>query len=102
MEIGAHSLNHPDLTTLDPGEMARQIRRSKEDIEERIGSIVTSFCYPAGRYHAAAVAEVRAAGYTNAVTTRWDDDYSDIAALPRRRVAGATTAEELLWIVGAQ
>ena len=40
-------------------------------------------------------AMVRASGYLNATTTRWDNDTSDMMALPRRRVAGLRAPFEL-------
>ncbi|MEN9935889.1 MAG: hypothetical protein RLZZ387_2468 [Chloroflexota bacterium] len=99
MEIGAHSVSHPDLTTLDAAELARQVGEVKAVLEARLGVRVTSFCYPAGRYAPHVVEAARAAGYESATTTRWDNDYGDLLALPRRRVAGGTTAEDLGWIV---
>jgi peptidoglycan/xylan/chitin deacetylase (PgdA/CDA1 family) len=89
----------PDLTTLDAAELGRQVAEAKREIEARLGVRVVSFCYPAGRYSGAVVEAVRAAGYESATTTRWDNDYGDLLALPRRRVSGGTTAEELGWIV---
>lgn len=88
MEIGAHTLDHLDLTQIAPADAQTQIRQSKLDIEAKIGVAVNSFCYPAGRYNGDVAVWVRAAGYTNATTTRWDDDYSDIFGLPRRRIEG--------------
>jgi peptidoglycan/xylan/chitin deacetylase (PgdA/CDA1 family) len=88
MEIGAHTLDHLDLTTLDLGELRRQIEQSKLGIEMELGVPVTSFCYPAGRYNGDVAGQVTASGYTNATTTRWDNDYSDPFGLPRRRVEG--------------
>ncbi len=101
MEIGAHSMSHPDLTRLDAAELTRQVVASKQLLEERLGTTVESFCYPAGRYTSATIAAVQAAGYTSAVTTRWDSDIRDMLALPRRRIAGGTSAEALLWITAA-
>jgi peptidoglycan/xylan/chitin deacetylase (PgdA/CDA1 family) len=99
MEIGAHSISHPDLTTLDAFGLARQLNEPKAEIEARLGVRVVSFCYPAGRYNGAVIEAVRAAGYENATTTRWDNDYSDLLALPRRRVSGGTTGDEVGWMV---
>jgi peptidoglycan/xylan/chitin deacetylase (PgdA/CDA1 family) len=99
MEIGSHSVSHPDLTTLDATELLRQVAGSRAELEARLGVRAVSFCYPAGRYSAAVLEAVRAAGYESATTTRWDNDYGDALALPRRRVAGGTTAEEIGWIV---
>jgi peptidoglycan/xylan/chitin deacetylase (PgdA/CDA1 family) len=68
-EIDAHSLTHPDLTTLNGGELRRQVAGSRRWIRRRLGVPVDFFCYPAGRYDAAVVAAVRAAGFLGATTT---------------------------------
>ena len=99
MEIGAHSVDHLNLTSLDSAEASRQIAQSKADIERGLGINVTSFCYPAGLYDAAIEEQVRAAGFLSATTTRWDSDYSDPLALPRRRVAGGTGVDRFVGIV---
>ena len=68
--IGAHSRTHPDLRACSPGNLEREVRGSKEDLEDLLAKPVTSFAYPTGltdeRVHAAVVA----AGFTSAVTTR--------------------------------
>lgn len=99
MEIGAHSISHLNLTTLDQAGAADEIGRSKAEIDSRLGISVTSFCYPAGFYDATIEALVQAAGYANATTTRWDADYSDQLALPRRRVSGDTSIDGFVGIV---
>ncbi len=99
MEIGAHTIDHLDLRTLDPTEMLRQIAQSKSDLESKLRISVTSFCYPAGFYDPAIEEMVRASGYLNATTTRWDNDTSDMMALPRRRIAGGTALDAFAWII---
>jgi peptidoglycan/xylan/chitin deacetylase (PgdA/CDA1 family) len=99
MQIGAHSVDHLDLTQLDPQSAAWQIAQSGAELARGLGIDITSFCYPAGLYDAAIVAQTRAAGYQSAVTTRWDSDISDLFALPRRRVAGNTSAESFAALV---
>jgi peptidoglycan/xylan/chitin deacetylase (PgdA/CDA1 family) len=99
MEIGSHTLDHMMLTRLDSGEMQRQIVQSKADLEQHLGMPIRSFSYPVGDYDWAVEEQVRSAGFENATSTRWDDNYSDVLGLPRRRVAGGTTVEELMWIV---
>jgi peptidoglycan/xylan/chitin deacetylase (PgdA/CDA1 family) len=69
-EIDAHSLTHPDLTTLDARELRRQVAGSRLWIRRRLGIPVDFFCYPAGDYDAEVVAAVRAAGFRGATTTR--------------------------------
>jgi len=99
MEIGAHTSDHLNLPTLDPTDMLRQIAQSKSDLESKLQISVTSFCYPAGFYDPAIEDMVRASGYLNATTTRWDNDTSDIMGLPRRRVSGGTALDAFAWIV---
>jgi peptidoglycan/xylan/chitin deacetylase (PgdA/CDA1 family) len=69
-EIDAHSLTHPDLTTLDSRELRRQVAGSRLWIRRRLGVPVDFFCYPSGAYDAQVVAAVRAAGFRGATTTR--------------------------------
>jgi len=51
IEFGSHTLTHPDLTRLDSGEIEHEIRQSKEIIEDFLGTPVSSFAYPYGRYN---------------------------------------------------
>jgi peptidoglycan/xylan/chitin deacetylase (PgdA/CDA1 family) len=99
MEIGAHTVNHPDLVNEDPAVSEYEIVQSKADLEQHLGINVTSFCYPTGLYNWSVEEQTRAAGYLNATTTRWDSDYSDMLALPRRRISGGTGTEGFAAIV---
>jgi len=99
MEIGAHTVGHPDLTTLDWETAGFEIAQSKAELDQRLGINVTSFCYPTGLYNAGIEEQVRASGYLNATTTRWDSDTSDIMALPRRRISGGMALDGFAWIV---
>src|SRR3989344_6003683 len=47
-EIGAHTLTHPDLRKLSKEEKMREIKGSKEWLEDMLGKEVVSFCYPSG------------------------------------------------------
>lgn len=69
-EIGSHTLTHPHLTRLTPTESAQEIELGKVALEDTLGSVVTSFCYPYGMYRAEHVALVRAAGFSVARTVR--------------------------------
>jgi peptidoglycan/xylan/chitin deacetylase (PgdA/CDA1 family) len=99
MEIGAHTVSHLDLTSLDWGTAGYEIAQSKADIEHHLGGSVLSFCYPTGLYNPTIEEQVRSAGYSSATTTRWDSDYGDILALPRRRVSGETSLDGFAAIV---
>ncbi len=69
MEIGAHTLTHPDLTRLSPDAMRREIRGSMERLEDSLGEPVRSFCYPFGAHNRAVVDRVAECGLSFARTT---------------------------------
>jgi peptidoglycan/xylan/chitin deacetylase (PgdA/CDA1 family) len=93
-ELDAHSLTHPDLTTLDAAALRRELAGSRAALRRRFGVPVDAFCYPAGHFDATVQAAVRAAGYRAATTELpgaakpSDDPY----ALPRVRVDGGESA----------
>lgn len=73
MQIGAHTVSHPILATLDAGEKRREIVESKQVLETILGEPVDLFAYPNGKpgedYDAESVRIVREAGFTAALTT---------------------------------
>ena len=69
-EVDAHTLTHPDLTTVGAAQLQNEVGGSRRAIRRLYGIPVNTFCYPAGRYNAAVIAAVRAAGYKAATTTR--------------------------------
>ncbi|HWP43533.1 MAG TPA: polysaccharide deacetylase family protein [Blastocatellia bacterium] len=48
VEIGSHTLTHPDLRRLPAREAANEIKSSRAEIEDRLGQPVESFAYPFG------------------------------------------------------
>ena len=83
-EIGAHSMTHPHLDCLPHDQAYREIRDSKDVLEQVLGQVVDTFAYPHG-YHSRATKElVMAAGYRSATAVRnalshADDDRYAIA-----------------------
>lgn len=69
MEIGAHTRSHPRLTRCADAELHDEVRGCKADLEDRLGSAVTQFCYPYGDVDDRVAAVVRDAGYAAATTT---------------------------------
>jgi peptidoglycan/xylan/chitin deacetylase (PgdA/CDA1 family) len=68
-ELGAHTMTHPDLSTLSYEDCLREIRDSRLALEEIGGSAVVTFAYPFGFYGPAAIAAARDSGMIAAVTT---------------------------------
>lgn len=69
-EIGAHTLNHPDLTLLHRRDKREEIEGSKNWLEDVTGDAVPMFCYPFGRFDAEIKRLVAEAGFVGARTTR--------------------------------
>lgn len=99
--ISSHSVNHPDLTALDRGEMVRQITGSKAEIRSDIGPDPQVFVYPYGRFNETISAEVLRAGYIGArgVSRGFNTPETDPYVLLIQLVENTTTADELCgWI----
>ncbi|WCB92864.1 hypothetical protein DSM104299_01564 [Baekduia alba] len=102
-EVDAHSLTHPDLTTIDAAALKREVAGSRDAIRRAFGVPVDAFCYPAGKYDAAVEAAVRAAGY-RAATTEVPGAArpgGDRLALPRIRVNATDSAATVVHNVQA-
>ncbi|MBU6282259.1 polysaccharide deacetylase family protein [bacterium] len=69
VEMGAHTISHPELPGLPDDALRREIVGSKEEIEHRLGRPVSSFCYPRGRFDARVERAVADAGFAIACTT---------------------------------
>ncbi len=98
MEIGSHSLSHPDLASLDIASAQKQITDSKLE--------ATVFCYPAGKFNETVVSLVKEAGYLAAVTTKFGIANQDSNLLELRRVrienGSAETLKEKIEAAYAQ
>ena len=68
MELGSHSLTHPDLRGLDDRALEREVRESKAAVEEVTGRPCRTFAYPYGLYDERVTQAVEAAGYELAFT----------------------------------
>lgn len=84
IELGAHTMDHLDLTTLVAEEAARQMANCRKEMEDRLGQPVTAFAYPYGRCNAAVKALAQeqfrlACGVRTALAERGADRYE----LPR-------------------
>ncbi len=72
VEIGAHTLTHPQLSALGADAQREEIRGSRTVLQEAVGASVTSFAYPYGApsdYTRETVALVAEAGFSGACAT---------------------------------
>jgi peptidoglycan/xylan/chitin deacetylase (PgdA/CDA1 family) len=82
--VGAHTVHHPDLSTLSPEEAERELRDCRASLEDHIGQAVETFAYPYGVWNPAirlAVSRQFRVGCGTAL--RFVNSRSDPFVLPR-------------------
>jgi peptidoglycan/xylan/chitin deacetylase (PgdA/CDA1 family) len=67
-ELAAHTIDHSDLTTLDPAALKRETAGARQILRHEYDVPVKDFCYPAGQFDPTVIAAVEAAGYVTATT----------------------------------
>jgi peptidoglycan/xylan/chitin deacetylase (PgdA/CDA1 family) len=96
-ELGAHTMTHPDLTTLDAAALTEEVAGSRKLLRKRFSVAVDAFCYPAGKYDGTVIAAVEKAGYASATTV--EEGLAGPGDEPftrhRIRVNGSDSAESL-------
>jgi peptidoglycan/xylan/chitin deacetylase (PgdA/CDA1 family) len=74
IEFGAHTMTHPAMSRLEPQEAERELRESKQLIEERLQTPIRDFAYPFGQpWDCSPEVEelIARCGFRSAVTTSW-------------------------------
>lgn len=75
IEFGSHTVTHPQLSSVSLQQVEREVRQSKETIENKLGCAVTSFAYPYAfpetkqSFRESLRAMLTDTGYENGVTT---------------------------------
>lgn len=69
VEIGAHSVRHPNLMLVPQSELEREMTASRDVLEELCQAPIEGFAYPGGRMNDASVHAARDAGFRYAVAT---------------------------------
>jgi peptidoglycan/xylan/chitin deacetylase (PgdA/CDA1 family) len=70
-EVGSHTINHLDLTSLTESQLLKEINDSKLNLEKTFNCDIVSFCYPAGKYNENVVKVIKASDYKFGVTTNY-------------------------------
>jgi peptidoglycan/xylan/chitin deacetylase (PgdA/CDA1 family) len=105
IDLGAHSVTHPSLPTLDDGELRREIIDSRALIHRATGVWPDFFAYPFGHWNGRVRSIVLSAGYRGAVTVDCglNDSSADMWALRRINIpSGITTTAFEAWAGGLQ
>jgi len=80
MELGSHTCSHPHLTRLAPDDLRRELRDSRQALEDRLGRRVDSLSVPHGSYNRRVLEAATTAGYEWVCVSR-----PGLNALPLRR-----------------
>ncbi len=91
IELGSHTLTHPNFESLDPASKHHEMLTSKQQLEALFQVPIRSFAYPFGLLTSKDPLAVQATGYDNAVTTvsGIDDPVTKARfALKRLKVSG--------------
>jgi len=70
VQIGSHTVSHPQLTLLSDDAVQTELNESKRMIEEQVEQPGDHFCYPYGDHNEQVKTMVKRAGYRSAVTTQ--------------------------------
>lgn len=109
--LGAHTVNHPQLTRELPEIALEEVRGSKGVLESLTAQPVAHFAYPNGDHNDRVVERVKEAGYRTAVTTvsGWNLPGVDLYRLKRVDVHEAACVDHrgrfseavfALWVTG--
>ena len=91
--IGAHTLTHPNLVSIQRADAEREIRASRERLEAILHRPVTLFSFPYGEFDSELIAIGREAGYQRLFTTLSYTAFSQ----PREFVTGRVWVEPSDW-----
>jgi peptidoglycan/xylan/chitin deacetylase (PgdA/CDA1 family) len=69
IELGAHTVNHPALSSISTKAQQAEIQQSKTLLEELLGHSVDSFAYPYGSFNEQTPGLVQEAGFARACST---------------------------------
>jgi len=68
MDIGGHTLTHPDLTKISIQAAEREINNCKLNLEKSFKVSINDFCYPFGKFNEVISNLVKKSGYDSATT----------------------------------
>ena len=86
MDIEAHTMTHPDLTTISARSVRWQLSESRRELQSHLHRTIVLLAYPYGAFNAPVVAAARRAGYSAAFTTQQGWTLSSARALTEPRV----------------
>lgn len=98
-EVGAHTIDHVDLLSMDEITAWKQIAKSKTTLQTLLNKPVNHFCYPYGRFDARHETMAKQAKYETATTTVRGRVHTatNMLTLPRVPIVNSTTLP-VFWL----
>lgn len=97
VSIGAHTVNHFNLSRLAEKELKSEILESKIELEKQLGQPIKHFAYPFGKFHHASIREFECTydlGFNTATTTNMGNLFTEngqmLCSLPRININRVT------------
>lgn len=100
-EIGSHTVNHPDLTTLSSTKLTRELVNSKNYLQTNLGTTVTDFAIPYGTYNAnvtSAIKKYYRSSRTVDMGYNTPDNFDPYRIVVQNIDINTTTAQFQSWI----
>ncbi len=95
IEFGSHTVNHPDLTSLDDAELREELWKSRKTIKTHIGKSVNFLCYPFGWYSKRVIDVAKEVGYKGACSSIYGLNRRDVPSFELRRIYIGTKIQTL-------
>lgn len=86
MEFGSHGCSHRYFPLLSEAELARELRESKEKLQDITGQIVDFLAYPGGHYNKKVLSLTQACGYKGACSCLYGVNGPDTSPFLLRRM----------------
>ena len=95
-EIEAHSIHHPDLTTLSDDQLRAELTEPRAALQALTGQPVDFLAYPYGAYNTRVIAATQAAGYRAALAAWGGESWTPAKWWnePRVEIDGGLTLEQ--------
>lgn len=90
IEIGAHTVTHPDLTLLGFAAAREEMERSREDLSRITGTGITSLAYPGGHSNEDVIRAAEAAGFRAACRVSGAGSWREPLNLPRQDMGNSS------------
>lgn len=89
-EVGSHSVNHLDLTSLDPERQRYEVVDSRTILEEKLGVPILTIAYPFGISNSGIIDYAHFAGYIGGMSLgfTYNQGLSNLYTLQRRDIQG--------------